>query len=71
MMNKHFLWRDAWYEEGLFCGGASGANVTVALAIAKELGAGKTIVTVLTDSGSRYIRKFLNDNWMQEHGFTL
>lgn len=56
-------------EEGLFCGGSSGAIVSAALAVAKELGPEKTVVTVLTDSGSRYISKFLNDDWMQQHGF--
>lgn len=56
-------------EEGLFCGGSSGAIVSAALAVAKELGPDKTVVTVLTDSGSRYISKFLNNDWMQQHGF--
>ncbi len=56
-------------EEGLFCGGSSGAIVYAACELAKELGPGKTIVTVLTDSGSRYLSKFLNDQWMQKNGF--
>ncbi|MBS0289953.1 MAG: cysteine synthase family protein [Proteobacteria bacterium] len=56
-------------EEGLFCGGSSGAIVYGACQLAKQLGPGKTIVTVLTDSGSRYLSKFLNDKWMQENGF--
>jgi cystathionine beta-synthase len=56
-------------EEGLFCGGASGAIVYGAIEVAKKLGPGKTVVTVLTDSGSRYITKFLSDAWMKDHGF--
>ena len=56
-------------EEGLFCGGASGANVYIALKIAKVLGPGKTVITVLTDSGNRYISKFLNDEWMKKQGY--
>ncbi len=56
-------------EEGLFCGGSSGAIVYAACELAKEMGPGKTIVTVLTDSGSRYLSKFLNDEWMQQNGF--
>ncbi|MBS0286123.1 MAG: cysteine synthase family protein [Proteobacteria bacterium] len=56
-------------EEGLFCGGSSGAIVHAACEVAKKLGPGKTVVTVLTDSGSRYISKFLNDDWMQQNGF--
>ncbi len=57
-------------EEGLFCGGSSGSNVHVAIEIAKELGAGKTVVTVLPDHGNRYVSKFLNDDWMKLHGFS-
>tara|TARA_R110002110_G_scaffold400317_2_gene616645 strand:- start:1264 stop:2640 length:1377 start_codon:yes stop_codon:yes gene_type:complete len=56
-------------EEGLFCGGSSGAIVHAALQVAKELGPKHTVVTVLTDSGSRYISKFLNDAWLKDHGF--
>jgi cysteine synthase A len=41
-------------EEGLFVGMSSGANVYVALKIAKELGKGKNIVTVLPDRRDRY-----------------
>lgn len=58
-------------KEGLFCGGSSGALVHVACEIAKEIGPGKTVVTLLTDSGSRYISKFLNDDWMKQNGFSL
>ncbi len=56
-------------EEGLFCGGSSGAIVHGACELAKEIGPGKTIVTVLTDSATRYISKFLSDAWMKDHGF--
>ena len=56
-------------EEGLFCGGSSGAIVYGACKLAKEVGPNKKIITVLTDSGSRYISKFLSDSWMQDHGF--
>ncbi|QGZ95960.1 pyridoxal-phosphate dependent enzyme [Terricaulis silvestris] len=57
-------------EEGMFVGGSSGSNVHVAVEIAKELGPGKVVITVLPDHGNRYVSKFLNDNWMKEHGFT-
>lgn len=56
-------------EEGLFCGGSSGTNLHVALQVAQELGAGKTVVVILPDSGNRYITKFLSDAWMHDHGF--
>ena len=57
-------------EEGLFVGGSSGSNVHVAIEIAKELGPGKVVLTVLPDHGNRYVSKFLSDAWMKEHGFT-
>lgn len=57
-------------EEGLFCGGSSGAIVHVAVELARKIGPGHTIVTILTDSGSRYISKFLDDNWMKKEGFS-
>lgn len=44
-----------WKEEGLFAGVSSGANVLVALNEAKSLGRGKTVVTILPDSGDRYL----------------
>jgi cystathionine beta-synthase len=56
-------------EEGVFAGGSSGAAVHVAIELAKELGAGKTIITVLPDSGSSYISKFYSDEWMRDNGF--
>jgi cystathionine beta-synthase len=56
-------------EEGLFCGGSSGCNVHIAVKLAKQLGPGKTIVTLLPDSGTRYITKFLQDSWMRDYGF--
>lgn len=56
-------------EEGLFCGGSSGGMVHVALKLARQWGAGKRIVAVLPDSGTRYVTKYLNDEWMKMHGF--
>jgi cystathionine beta-synthase len=56
-------------EEGLFVGGSSGSNVHVAVQVARELGPGKTVVTVLPDAGTRYITKFLSDAWMRDYGF--
>ena len=41
-------------EEGILCGISSGTNVAAALRMAKELGKGKTVVTVLPDTGERY-----------------
>jgi cysteine synthase A len=44
-------------EEGLFCGLSSGANVVAALELARELGPGKRVATVLPDSRDRYLFK--------------
>lgn len=41
-------------EEGILCGISSGTNVTAAVRLAKKLGKGKTVVTVLPDTGERY-----------------
>jgi len=51
-------------EEGILCGISSGTNVTVALRLARELGRGKTVVTVLADTGERYFSTplFQEDN---------
>lgn len=48
-------------EEGILCGISSGTNVTAALKLAKELGPGKTVVTVLPDTGERYFSTDLFD----------
>src|SRR5213082_1785924 len=56
-------------EEGLFGGGSSGSAAHAAVDLAKEIGAGKNIVVVLPDSGSRYITKFYSDEWMKDNGF--
>lgn len=48
-------------EEGILCGISSGSNVTVALRMAKELGEGKTVVTILPDTGERYFSTQLFD----------
>jgi cysteine synthase A len=45
-------------EEGLFAGISTGANVVAALRLAQELGPGATIVTVLVDSGMKYLKTY-------------
>ena len=56
-------------EEGIFAGGSAGAAIHVAVQLAKEMGRGKTIVTILPDTGSSYISKFYSDEWMKDNGF--
>jgi len=52
-------------EEGLCLGGSSGINVAGAIRLARDLGPGKTIVTVLCDSGSRYQSKLWNPEFLR------
>jgi cystathionine beta-synthase len=56
-------------EEGLLAGGSSGTTVHAALEIARKLGPEAKILAMLPDSGRSYLSKFLDDNWMLEHGF--
>jgi cysteine synthase A len=52
-------------HEGLCLGGSTGINVAGAIRLAKQLGPGKTIVTVLADSGNRYQSKLFNPDFMR------
>src|SRR3954471_20609917 len=56
-------------EEGLLVGGSSGSTIAGALTYAGSLGADARVLTILPDSGRSYLSKFLDDNWMLEHGF--
>ena len=55
-------------EEGLCLGGSSGINIAGAIRLARELGPGKTIVTILCDHGSRYQTKLFNPAFLSEKG---
>ncbi|HEX6617350.1 MAG TPA: pyridoxal-phosphate dependent enzyme [Gemmatimonadales bacterium] len=55
-------------EEGILLGGSAGLNVALALDLARELDdPNALIVTVLCDTGERYLSKLFNDAWMQEN----
>jgi len=56
-------------EEGLLVGGSSGSTIAGALEYAASLGPESLVLTILPDSGRSYLSKFLDDNWMLEHGF--
>ena len=58
-------------EEGIFCGGSSGSAVVGAIKYAREhnLGPEDVVVVLLPDSGSRYLSKVFDDDWMRENGF--
>ena len=55
-------------KDGLFLGGSSGINVGAAVALAKKMGPGHTIATILCDGGSRYQSKLFNRAWLKEKG---
>lgn len=57
---------DLLKEEGLCLGGSSGINVAGAIRLAKEIGPGKTIVTILADSGIRYQTKLFNPEFLRK-----
>jgi cystathionine beta-synthase len=56
-------------EEGLLVGGSAGSTVWGGVQIAKRLGPDAQVLTILPDSGRSYLSKFLDDNWLLEHGF--
>jgi cystathionine beta-synthase len=56
-------------EEGLLVGGSSGSTIAGALEYAKGLASSSQVLTILPDSGRSYLSKFMDDNWMLEHGF--
>lgn len=50
-------------KEGVFAGSSGGANVYAAIQVAKRLGAGKRVVTMIPDSAERYLSKGIFDGW--------
>ena len=55
-------------EEGLFCGGSTGVNVIAALDVARRVDDPKAlVVTVLADTGERYLSKVFNEEWLREN----
>ena len=55
-------------EEGLFVGGSTGVNVCAAIDVARRLDdPAACVVTVLCDTGERYLSKVFNDEWLQEN----
>ncbi|NNC37630.1 MAG: cysteine synthase A [Hyphomonadaceae bacterium] len=59
---------DLTQNEGLCLGGSSGINIAGAVALAKEMGPGHTITTILCDYGSRYQSKVYNPVFLKEKG---
>jgi cysteine synthase len=64
----HFVYR-LLREEGLLLGSTAGINVAAAVRVARDLGPGHTIVTVLCDGGAKYQSRLFNKAWIEERGF--
>jgi cysteine synthase len=58
-------------EEGLYLGGSTGINVGAAIQVARDLGPGHTIVTVLCDGGDRYRSRLYNPTWLRQKGLPV
>jgi cysteine synthase A len=58
-------------KDGLFLGGSVGINVGAAIALAKQLGPGHTIVTILCDGGARYQSRLYNPEWLASKGLAI
>ncbi len=62
---------DLLIHEGLSVGGSAGINVAAAIRVAKAMGPGHTIVTVLCDGGARYQSKLFNPDFLREKGLPV
>jgi cysteine synthase A len=62
---------DLLQDEGLCMGGSTGINIAGAMRMAREMGPGKTIVTILCDYGSRYQSKVYNPTFLREKGLPV
>ena len=62
---------DLLRDEGLCMGGSTGINIVGAMKLARELGPGKTIVTMLCDYGTRYQSKLYNPTFLREKGLPV
>jgi cysteine synthase A len=58
-------------QEGLSVGGSAGLNVAAAIRVARALGPGHTVVTILCDGGARYQSKLFNPTFLRERGLPV
>lgn len=58
-------------REGVFVGSSSALNAVACVKAAKTFGEGQVIVTIFCDSGTRYMSKFYNKQWLQNYNETL
>jgi cysteine synthase A len=57
-------------EEGWFFGSSTGLNLAAAVEVARDLGPGHTVVTVLCDGGGKYQSRLFNRGWLAERGLS-
>ncbi len=62
---------DLMSREGISVGGSAGLNVAAAIRVARDLGPGHTVVTILCDSGARYQSKLFNPEFLQSKGLPV
>ena len=62
---------DLLAEEGLCLGGSTGINIAGAIRLARDMGPGHTIVTILCDYGTRYQSKVFNPAFLREKGLPV
>jgi cysteine synthase len=62
---------DLLQHEGISVGGSAGINVAAAIRVAREMGPGHTIVTILCDGGARYQSKLFNPEFLRERGLPV
>jgi cysteine synthase A len=62
---------DLQQHEGISVGGSAGINVAAAIAVARQMGPGHTIVTILCDGGARYQSKLFNPEFLREKGLPV
>ncbi len=62
---------DVLIYEGLSVGTSSGINIAAAIRVARDLGPGHTVVTILCDGGSRYQSKLFNPEFLREKGLPV
>ena len=58
-------------EEGLFVSATSGVNVAAATRVARQLGPGHVVVTILCDSGAKYLSRLFNREWLAQQGLLV
>ena len=58
-------------DEGMCLGLSSGINVAGAMHLARDLGPGKTVVTILCDTGFRYLSSLYNADWLRSKGLPV